>query len=59
MSSIDNKYIKEIQQILHWHEDIIDTNKGALMIISSKITKIEQVNTTHNANIMRLILLHK
>jgi hypothetical protein len=58
-SAMENEDIKEIQWVLWRNEDIIQANNSALMVISSKITEIEQAYITHNANIMSLIFLQK
>lgn len=55
---MDNSELKEVRRIMCRHEEAQANNK-ALLLISSKITGLEQANAMQNANIMTLILLQK
>jgi hypothetical protein len=56
---MENNDVREIRKVLCMHEEMNQANNSALMIISSKITELEQANATHSANIMSLLLLQK
>jgi hypothetical protein len=56
---MENDDARELPIAIHHHEDLIHANHSALLIVSSKISEMEQACITQNANIMSILLQQK